>query len=1332
MLFHLARRRAVCILIAAIVLLHLPAQAAPPLESVRKEYLVRVWETDRADLPHYCFTTIAQTPDGYLWLGSFANVSRFDGLRFTIFDHEATHDLPSSSVRTLFVDHDGVLWVGTDGGIACLKGGHWQTFSEASGWPGGAVGSFAEDRRGNLWACAGGQIIKREGDRFVPFPAPERGGDQSALGCCVDADGKLWVNSERYLGVFRDGAWVSVPLEAGQVIAGITTSQEGGLWVANRDRIRKLKDGQWIRTLERPEGFRESVVCLLEDSRTNLWMGGYTQGVLGFMNDGSVLRCTTEDELENNATLCLFEDREGHIWIGSNGGGLARLRPRTLRTFDDSFGLSQNIVNSVVEESPGHCLVGTHGGGLVRLEQNRFGSRVVSPDSPRPAGVKPLNGNSWVHAVVRDASGTIWAGTYGDGLFRIRGGEIEQVSLGQTGNRTVFALFVDSKNRLWIGTDEGLFCRSKEESTFYGTNTGLASMTVRVIAEDEAGNIWAGNGRTVLARQEGERFLPFRPDGMNEFTPYALCNTRDGSLWIGTASQQLGRWRKGKLFTYSEKDGFPDVSVTSIIEDEAGDLWLGTGTGIVRISRASLEDVAAGTKSQLDCALFDKSDGMRSIVCRDGFQPASHKGADGRLWFATLKGVSVVDPKNVRIQPAPTRTRIEEVTVDGQTVLPLLAGEPPHLTIPPGGKRLEIRYTGISLDSAEDIAFEYRREDLGNHWVRADSERVVRLYDLHPGHYQLTVRAMNKEKVWSKAEAGIAFTIEPFFWQTAWFGGLALVGLLGGVGGAVWRIQSTRNRREWERRDQARVLAEERAQSAALTKGKEALEEALERFEGVIENAPLIAILGFDQAGVIHHWNAASQALYGFSRGEAVGRRVQDLLLADGGVQKFEAGLKEIWTTGKPTEPREWAVGTRGGQERHLYSSMFPVSRGGKTIEVFRMDLDITERKQLEDRLRQAQKMEAVGQLAGGVAHDFNNILTVIQGHLGLLAAGLLNPAETAASLKELTAMSERAANLTRQLLAFSRRQVLRVKPLDLDETLETLSKMLRRLLGEHIALACHHTPGSAWVNADAGMMEQVVLNLAVNARDAMPNGGRLTIATAVVHLDEGYARRNTEARSGKFVRLSVTDTGSGMDEATVRRIFEPFFTTKDVGKGTGLGLATVYGIVKQHQGWIEVESGVGKGSTFKVFLPACAAPTPEKPAAAAPAIRGGIETILVVEDEEPLRQLVGECLRRYGYKVLEAGDGQEAFRLWEQHREEIALLLTDMVMPGGMTGKELAAKLKAEKQVLKVIYSSGYSLEMASGDLHLEADASYLAKPYEPAKLAAAIRRSLDNQPPA
>lgn len=400
----------------------------------------------------------------------------------------------------------------------------------------------------------------------------------------------------------------------------------------------------------------------------------------------------------------------------------------------------------------------------------------------------------------------------------------------------------------------------------------------------------------------------------------------------------------------------------------------------------------------------------------------------------------------------------------------------------------------------------------------------------------------------------------------------------------------------------------------------------------------------------------------------------------------------------------------------------------GRVTEVLGVSRDVTERKRLEEQLRQAQKMEAVGQLAGGVAHDFNNLLTVIQGHCSLLLAGDQDKENSLESLKEIEAAAQRASNLTRQLLTFSRRQVMQMKPLDLNDVLGHLLKMLRRLLSEAIALEFQANHALPPIVADAGMIEQVVMNLSVNARDAMPKGGQLTLRTHLVDLDAQAAAANPEARPGRFVCLSVTDTGCGMDGSTRKRIFEPFFTTKEVGKGTGLGLATVYGIVKQHQGWTEVASEVGKGTTFRVFLPASPATAAKSLGTSTePAMRGGTEGILVVEDDPPLRQLAKSCLDRNGYRVLEATNGVEAQAVWREHHHQIDLLLTDMVMPEGMTGWELAERLQAEKNSLKVIISSGYSLELFHAGAPSGRGIAYLAKPYEMTALAVAVRKCLD-----
>ena len=390
---------------------------------------------------------------------------------------------------------------------------------------------------------------------------------------------------------------------------------------------------------------------------------------------------------------------------------------------------------------------------------------------------------------------------------------------------------------------------------------------------------------------------------------------------------------------------------------------------------------------------------------------------------------------------------------------------------------------------------------------------------------------------------------------------------------------------------------------------------------------------------------------------------------------------------------------------------------------------DITSRLNLEAQLRQSQTMESIGQLAAGVAHDFNNMLTVIQGHSGMMLARNNLPTEFLNCAQAIYFASERAAGLTRQLLMFSRKNVMKPEPRDLRLVVGDLSKMLKRLLGETVELEFNPPPELPLVQADTGMVEQVIMNLAVNARDAMPNGGTLTISTNPVELSDAYVQTHPEARLGSFVCLRVSDTGSGMDSATMARIFEPFFTTKDVGKGTGLGLATVYGIVKQHEGWLEVSSEVGKGSTFNVFFPASSEPMkalpPESPQSAP--VRGGHETILVVEDEPVLRDMAHLILQDCGYQVLEAGSGAEALQVWERNADRIDLMLTDVVMPGGMSGRELAVRLMAKHPDLRIIFTSGYNVEDTNTDFFRRGRAVFLQKPYTRIRLAEVVRGCLD-----
>jgi PAS domain S-box-containing protein len=423
----------------------------------------------------------------------------------------------------------------------------------------------------------------------------------------------------------------------------------------------------------------------------------------------------------------------------------------------------------------------------------------------------------------------------------------------------------------------------------------------------------------------------------------------------------------------------------------------------------------------------------------------------------------------------------------------------------------------------------------------------------------------------------------------------------------------------------------------------------------------------------------------------------------------------------------------RGAEPREVLVSIEPVILGEDRCLLIAM-MDVTEQRKLETQLRQSQKMEAIGQLAAGVAHDFNNLLTIIHGHASLQAGRPSHDEQTVHSLTQIKMAADRAASLTRQLLAFSRKQVMQPRPICLNDIIDRSQKMLARLLGETIQLDCACAAGLPRVFADENSMDQVLMNLAVNARDAMPQGGRLRIATEEVTLGTVNWRRNPDARPGRFVRLTVTDNGCGMDTTVITRIFEPFFTTKAPGKGTGLGLSTVYGIVQQHEGWVEVESRPGIGTTFHIFLPVTDKPpvktddtsfilAQEKPAKQR-------ETILVVEDETVLREFITSSLQSQGYVVLEAADGMAALKEYRDETVKIDLLLTDMVMPNGVSGAVLAAQLSSRRKDMKVLFTSGYSQELMENSSRLVVGVNFLPKPFDLGRLLKTVRACLESPP--
>ncbi len=440
--------------------------------------------------------------------------------------------------------------------------------------------------------------------------------------------------------------------------------------------------------------------------------------------------------------------------------------------------------------------------------------------------------------------------------------------------------------------------------------------------------------------------------------------------------------------------------------------------------------------------------------------------------------------------------------------------------------------------------------------------------------------------------------------------------------------------------------------------------------------------------------------------------------------RKIQPDTPFIFVSGTIGEDRA-VEGLKSGATDYLLKGR--LNRFGQAVRrALRETEACAERKRLETQFIEAQKMEAIGQLAGGIAHDFNNLLMIIHGNVELVLNSESQPnGQTRQRLKRVTAAADRATSLVRQLLAFSRKQVIQFQPFNLKNVIVNLTQMLNRIIGENISLQCAHADDLPFVYADTGMIEQVLLNLIVNARDAMPQGGLLLISTGKIVTDETYVAAHPESRPGEFVCVTVSDTGTGIAPEHLPRIFEPFFTTKEIGKGTGLGLATVYGIVKQHQGWVEVSSRPGNGTAFKIFLPADhSAGRRELASRPRNKIQVGHEKILLVEDDADVRIFLRQALEKSGYQIWEAGNGMEAINVWNDNASPFDLLLTDIIMPGGITGTKLAEQLKGRHPSLKVIFMSGYNPEAAG---KIRAKGYFLQKPCSLETIAETVRQCLD-----
>ena len=825
------------------------------------DYFTDVWISENG-LPDNSITAIAQTPDGYLWVGTYNGLARFDGVRFVTFDPANTPELTHARIRKLFVDRQGTLWINTyDGSLTTLRHGTFAlerrntrsseaemalvssssnrvifltsrggllrkplTAPAGAGWeelspPSRGLGALCcEDDKGTLWyRDTNRRLWRLAGDRFEPLPDTAGFGEQDINCLVTDPHGRLWMATDREIAIW-DGArfQIRTPTNAEPPL-GVTfmsVTADGQVWMVANGNVGEAADRRWI---VRPEAARSIFkgnpgrIGALEDHHGGMWFYSFGRGLLHVDIAGEVRQLTSKDGFPGERVNCFFEDRESNWWAGLEAGGLVRLRERQFHTVATGNVALAKAAKSVCQDSNGAVWIGTLSGGLNCWREGNDTNLTVIEGVPQGS----------VFCVCPDALGRLWVSAGDEDLFIREGGEFKRVSPVVHG---VKAILADPAGRIWFGTTSGLFFADRKSPDEIQSFKGIVRRNVRALSEDQAGVLWAGTGSGELCRITGNTATAFRPtDDQESGAIWSVLADHDGTVWVGTFRGGLLRFRDGQFTRYSKKDGLPDNVICQILDDGRGNLWLGSHQGIFRVAKSVLNDMAQGKARFVSCVAYGRSDGLPSLECSGGYQPAGWLGRDGKLWFTTAKGAAWIQPEEIRPNLMPPPVVIEEVLVDGQIKSVVKAGEtssalhslpPAMLKVPPGKHQLEFRYTGLSLVSPDRIQFRYRLEGADADWIQAGTRRFAHYNFLPPGDYRFHVIACNSDGVWNETGSALVVNILPHIYETWWFRVLAGMVVFSAVAGTVRHTATRRLHRKMEQLERQQAVERERARIA--------------------------------------------------------------------------------------------------------------------------------------------------------------------------------------------------------------------------------------------------------------------------------------------------------------------------------------------------------------------------------------------------------------------------------------------------------------------------------------------------------------------------------------
>ncbi len=767
-------------------------------------YTTRVWTTDDG-LPGSRVTAIIQSRDGYLWLGTRSGLARFDGVRFTIFNGGNTPEMQSPHVTSLFEDANGAIWIGHETGeLTVYQDGKFHAVPVKADWHGGKIGAIIADPAGDIWLLNDfGELVRMKDDFFIPSP---QGKMAHLIALASAPGGGTWIQRDDEMSELRDGQLHSVRLDNSadhHYLQGIGASRDGGIWIMADNRMRKWKNGRWTEDLGPAPWGWTAVHFVLETKNGNLVVGTSDHGLyLIFPGQGSLQLCHTNG-FPDDWTTSLCEDREANLWVGTGNSGLVVLRPGNITTLSPPDRWQGRGILSVACASDGALWIGTEGAGLYRFHNGSWTS------FDQNSGLR----HRYIWSVLPDAQGNILAGTWGGSVFKWNGSQFELLPELKDFSAPVPALLATADKGMIIGTSIGLMRYEPGRVTWLAREPEIALPDVRAVIEAPDGTMWFGLSGGGLGRLQQGALRQFRRgDGLSSDFVQCLHLDHDGTLWIGTIGG-LNRFKNGRFVAITQKQGLPDDTICAIEDDGRGYFWISSHGGIMRVNQAELNRCADGQIKQLHCLTYGLSDGLPTLECSGGFQPASCRTEDGRLWFPTSKGLVAVDPGNVETNTLVPPVVIERLLVDDSVVNEGASPQTP-LQITPGQHRYEFQFTALSFDAPEKVRFRYRLEGVETEWVDVQSPRKAYYSHLPPGDYRFRVLACNSDGVWNEQGATLAFSVEPAFWQTWWFriSGVVLTALAGG--GIVWLDARRRMRRKVERLQRQQAVERERIRIA--------------------------------------------------------------------------------------------------------------------------------------------------------------------------------------------------------------------------------------------------------------------------------------------------------------------------------------------------------------------------------------------------------------------------------------------------------------------------------------------------------------------------------------